>query len=394
MATTAESIRRYAGPALFSFGFRPFFLFSALWAAVAVPVWIGALLLGDGTVGGLDGRLWHLHEMLFGFVGGVIAGFLLTAVPNWTGRLPVTGRGLAALFALWAAGRIGMLAPPPLHVVGATVDSAFLVVFAAVVWREILAAGNRRNLPVCVMVSVLALANILFHLRGLAPEAGPYAERGAVAVISLLIALIGGRVTPSFTTNWTKAHRHERHPVPFNRFDQGVLGATGAALVAWTLWPDNAVTGALLAAVGGLNLARVGRWRGWAARTEPLVWILHAGYAWLGVGLALLGLAKLAPGLVATTAGVHGLTAGAMGVMILAMMTRATLGHTGRARVADAATTWLYALINLAALVRVSAPFAPDATPALLTASTVLWAGAFGLYAVRYGPMLARRAVP
>lgn len=393
MATTAESMRRYAGPALFSFGFRPFFLFSALWAAIAVPVWVAALTLGDGTVGSLDGRLWHVHEMLFGFVGGVVAGFLLTAVPNWTGRLPVTGRGLAALFLLWVAGRVAMFAPAGLQPVAALVDSAFLVVFAAVIWREILAAKNRRNLPVCLMVSALAAANVLFHAGAALPDAYPYAERGAVAVVSLLIALIGGRVTPSFTTNWTRAHGHPRHPVPFNRLDQAALAVTGVALASWTLWPGDGLTGALLLAAGTLNLVRLARWRGWAARSEPLVWILHAGYAWLGVGLLLLGLAGLVPAAVPTTAGVHGLTAGAMGVMILAMMTRATLGHTGRPRTSDRTTAWLYGAANLAALTRVAAPFAAELTPALLAVSAALWAGAFALFAVRYGPMLLRRAV-
>ncbi|MBU4136958.1 MAG: NnrS family protein [Alphaproteobacteria bacterium] len=393
MATTAQSIRQHSGPPLFSFGFRPFFLFSALWAAVAVPIWVASMTLGDGTVGSMDGRLWHIHEMLFGYLAGVIAGFLLTAVPNWTGRLPVTGAKLVGLFALWLAGRAAGLLPASMAGPAAVIDSAFLVVFAALIWREVLAAKNRRNLPVCLLVSVLAAANIAFHLRSQIPLFGPGAERAAVAVVTGLIALIGGRVTPSFTQNWTQAHGILKGPTAFNRFDAGVLALTAAALVAWVAAPLQPLTGAALVIAGVANLLRLARWRGWLARREALVWILHAGYAWLGLGLVLLGLAALAPDAVPFTAGVHALTTGAMGVETLAMMTRATRGHTGRARVADRSTTAIYLLILSAAAVRVSAPFLTDWTIALLAISATLWALAFAGFVAVYGPMLWRRSL-
>ena len=393
MATTSESIRRYSGPPLFSFGFRPFFLFSAIWAAVAVPIWIAALFLGDGTVGGLDGRLWHTHEMLFGYLAGVIAGFLLTAVPNWTGRLPVTGGRLMALFALWAAGRLAGFLPASMGGLAAVVDSAFLIAFAAVIWREVLAAGNRRNLPVCLMVTVLAAANVAFHLRGVIPPVGPGAERAAVAVITGLIMLIGGRVTPSFTRNWTTAQGLSQHPAAFGRFDGGVMALTGLALAGWVAAPLSPLTGAAMVLAGLANLARLARWRGWLARSEPLVWILHAGYVWIGLGLGLLGLAALAPDAVPYTAGIHALTAGAMGVETLAMMTRATRGHTGRPRVADRATTAIYVLVLAAAAVRVAAPFLADWTIVLVSVSATLWALAFAGFALAYGPMLWRKSI-
>ena len=391
--TTAQAIRSHSGPPLFSFGFRPFFLFAAVWAAVAVPVWVGSMSLGDGTVGGMDGRLWHIHEMLFGYLAGVIAGFLLTAVPNWTGRLPVTGAKLAGLFALWLAGRAAGFLPASLHLAAAAIDSAFLVIFAALIWREVLAAKNRRNLPVCLLVSVLAAANIAFHLRDQVPLFGPGAERAAVAVVTGLIALIGGRVTPSFTQNWTSARGLAKGPTAFNRFDALVLGATGAALVAWVAAPLQPFTGAALILAGGANLIRLARWRGWLARREALVWILHLGYAWLGVGMILLGLAALVPGTVPFTAGVHALTTGAMGVETLAIMTRASRGHTGRPRVADGATTAIYLLILAAAVVRVAAPFLVDWTLILLAVSAALWALAFAGFVAAYGPMLCRRSL-
>ncbi|MDI1328096.1 MAG: NnrS family protein [Brevundimonas sp.] len=391
MATTAQSIRQYPGPPLFSFGFRPFFLFSAVWAAIAVPIWVASMTLGDGTVGGMDGRLWHIHEMLFGYLAGVIAGFLLTAVPNWTGRLPVTGLKLTGLFALWVAGRAAGFLPAPMAVPAAVIDSAFLVVFAAVIWREVLAAKNRRNLPVCLMVSVLAAANIAFHLRDQIPLFGPGGERAAVAVITGLIALIGGRVTPSFTQNWTRAQGIAGGPTAFNRFDAGVLALTAVALVSWVAAPWSSLTGGVMVLAGLANLARLARWRGWLARREALVWILHLGYAWLGLGLILLGLAALVPDAVPFTAGVHALTTGAMGVETLAMMTRATRGHTGRPRVADRSTTAVYLLILAAAVVRVSAPFLTEWTVALLAISATLWALAFAGFVAAYGPMLWRR---
>ena len=390
---TADTVRRYSGPAVFSFGFRPFFLFAAVWAALAVPIWISAYALGDGMVGATDGRIWHIHEMLFGYLGGVIAGFLLTAVPNWTGRMPVTGASLAGLFALWLAGRAAGFAPESLSTPAAIIDAAFLVVFAAVIWREVLAANNRRNLPVCLMVTVLAAANVAFHLRGVMPVFGPGSERAAVAVIIGLVALIGGRVTPSFTLNWTRARGVAAAPAPFGRYDQLTLGLTAVALAAWVGWPWAPATGAVLIAAGFANLIRVLRWKGWLARTEPLVWILHAGYLWIGVGLTLLGVSALAPAIAPATAGVHALTAGAMGVMTLAMMTRATLGHTGRPRVSNRATTAIYAAVLLAAVVRVCAPFHAEWTIGLLGLSAALWSLAFLGFAAAYGPMLLKRAI-
>lgn len=385
-------MRRYSGPALFSFGFRPFFLASAVWAVVAVPIWIVSLTLGDGMVGATDGRAWHIHEMLFGYLGGVIAGFLLTAVPNWTGGLPVTGGGLAGLFALWVAGRVAGFAPASLAAPAAVVDAAFLIVFAAIVWREVLAAGNRRNLPVCLMVTALALANIAFHLRGPIPV-GPEAERAAVAVIVGLVALIGGRVTPSFTQNWTLAKGIAARPAPFGRFDQITLALTAVALTAWVVRPAALFSGVLMIVAGLANAVRLLRWRGWLARSEALVWILHAGYAWVAIGLLLLGLCAIVPDVVPFTAGIHAFTAGAMGVMTLAMMTRATRGHTGRPRVSDGWTSLIYATVLAAAVVRVCAPFHPDWAQAFLGVSAVLWSLAFLGFVLVYGPMLLRRSI-
>lgn len=381
--STAAARRAYRGPALFSFGFRPFFLLGSVWAAIAVPIWIWSYLGGAAPVAHRD---WHVHEMLFGFLGAVLAGFLTTAVPNWTGRMPVIGAPLAGLVALWFAGRIAMLGAYWLGPWASVVDAAFLLTFAGVIWREVLEGRNWRNLPVCGLVTAFALANVAFHLDAALWQSG-VGERLALGAIAVLLALIGGRIVPSFTRNWMKARRLAPEPALFSRLDQAALALTGAGALTWTFAPQTAVTGALLSLAGAANLVRLARWRGWMAAREPLVWILHLGYAWLGLGLLLLGVSRLTLA-VPQTAGVHALTAGAVGVMTLAVMTRASRGHTGRPLAADAATTAIYATINLAAVLRFAAPFAGAGQAPLLILSAALWSLAFGGFALAYGRML------
>ena len=382
--STASARRAYSGPALFSFGFRPFFLFGAIWAAVAVPLWLWSFEHGGPAA---LTREWHIHEMLFGYLAAVVAGFLTTAVPNWTGRMPVIGAPLGSLVVLWIVGRFAMLLQPQIGLAAAAVDSLFLLVFSGVVWREVLAGRNWRNLPVCLLVSLLAAGNIAFHID---PELGLRLGLGA---ISVLLALIGGRVTPSFTTNWLKARGATALPVPFAAFDRlaVALSATGAA--AWVVAPTSPAAGALLLAAGLANIVRLSRWRGTAA-AEPLLLILHIGFAWLAVAQVLLGSAVLEPAAIPRTAGIHALTAGAIGVMTLAMMTRATRGHTGRPLAADGATVAIYVAANLSALTRVAAPFSGGLHPILLSVSALLWVAAFGGFALAYGVMLTtpRRA--
>lgn len=390
MNGTARAIRSHEGLALFSGGFRPFFFFASVWGGLVVPIWIAGLQMNGGLVAGLDGRAWHAHEMLFGYLCGVIAGFLLTAIPNWTGRLPVTGRGLAGLFALWAAGRLASFAPASWSVAAAVVDSSFLVVFAAVVWREIVAGKNRRNLPVCLLVTVLAGANVIYHLGPYLPGADAVAQRLALAIAAGLLSLIGGRIIPSFTQNWLTARRIAPGPAVFGRFDRLVLGLTVAALAAWIVWPFDVWVGGLLSLAGAAHAVRLARWRGWKAAAEPLVWILHLGYGWLALALALMGAAAWAPALASPSLGVHALGAGAVGVMTLAVMTRATLGHTGRPREADRPTLWIYAAVLAAAATRLVAVLLGNAE-VLLVVSAGLWTAAFGGFAVAYGPLLLQR---
>jgi len=383
MTSTAAARRAYAGPALFSFGFRPFFFFGAIWSAVVVPLWLFSYFHGGSAA---LTREWHIHEMIFGFLGAVIAGFLTTAVPNWTGRMPVIGLPLGGLVSLWVLGRIAMLFQDVLGTASAVIDSLFLLTFAAVIWREVLAGRNWRNLPVCGLITLFALANVAFHLPiGAAVDVGVRLALGAATV---LIGLIGGRIVPSFTRNWMKARALTPEPALFGNVDRVALGLTVVGAGLWMIAPQTPVTGFALMLAGLAQLVRVARWRGWRAAGEPLVWILHLGYGWLGAALLLLGGASFDPDIVPRSAGIHALTAGAVGVMTLAVMTRATRGHTGRPLAADTVTTAIYLAINAAALLRVAGPFSGASQGLLLTASGLVWSLAFGGFAIAYGRML------
>lgn len=385
MTTTAERYRNYAGLALFSMGFRPFFFAAGVWAALAVPLWMA------GFFGWLPhiSRDWHVHEMLFGYLSAVIAGFLLTAIPNWTGRLPVTGVPLFLLFSLWCIGRLAMLVAPE-SIAAALLDSLFLTALACVVAREVIAGKNIRNLPVCAMVGLLAVANVLTHLRFVDAALASLGERGALGLVAMLVALIGGRITPSFTRNWLAKRQSARLPAPADRFDALVLVFTALALATWVALPDMKIAGAALLAAGVLTAARLSRWRGELTLGEPLLFILHIGYGWLALAMVLIGAHSLTPALFPSAAGVHALTAGAFGVMTLAVMTRATRGHTGQPLTAGRATQLAYLLVNAGAVLRVVAPFLPQFYAPLLIVAAFTWSGAFAVFAARYAPLLLR----
>jgi uncharacterized protein involved in response to NO len=375
---------------LLSGGFRPFFLLAAVWAALIVPLWLG-LLVGHVALPTLMAPLtWHVHEVVFGFGAAVVAGFLLTAVPNWTGRLPLRGIPLGVLVLVWVLGRLGVLCSAWIGApAGAVLDLAFPVLFLAVVLREILAGRNWRNLPVVGALALLLVGNAMVHLGGLGLPALelPGVHLG-VATLLLLIGLVGGRIIPSFTRNWLAKQRPEGAlPAPFGNTDRIGLALLALALLVWVAAPDSALA-SWTALAGGLGVAaRLWRWQGAATWREPLLWILHLGYGWLAVGLLLLAFNGFWP-VLPTTAALHALTVGAIGCMTLAVMTRATLGHTGRPLVAGWRTTAIYGLITLAALARLFAPLAGDLYVAALCLSAIAWSGAYGLFVVAYAPAL------
>lgn len=390
MVTSAETIRTFRGPALFERGYRPFFLGAVIFSALAVPLWLLALRTGLGPPAYLGPRDWHVHEMVFGYLGAVIAGFLLTAIPNWTGRLPVAGWPLALLAGLWLAGRVAMLVSSGSPVAGAVIDSAFLCVFAAIAWREVLAGRNRRNLPICVLVTVFAAANIGFHLASVRGLDLALAERMALAVIAGLIMLVGGRIVPSFTRNWLAKQGATRLPAAFGLIDKLAMAATGAALVAWIAATQALVSAVLFAIAAAMLALRLARWRGLSTFAEPLVIILHIAYAWLPLWCALMALQIGWPAVLDVSTALHALTAGAIGTMTVAVMTRATLGHSGRPLAADWLTSVVYLLVVAGAALRVLTPLLPLDPLAMLTIAGAAWSAGFALFAIGYAPVFLR----
>ncbi|MGP0594247.1 NnrS family protein [Nitrospira sp. T9] len=380
---------RIQGLAFFSYGFRPFFLSAAVFAGVALPIWAMILSGVDNTDFLYVPREWHVHEMIFGFLPAVIAGFLFTAMPNWTDRPPIKGLPLMVLWALWLAGRLVIAIPWPPPIVCAIVDGAFLVALAVIVWREIALGKAWDRSPIGILISLYALANLLFHIRALSDAATDFPERMALSVIIMLLALIGGRVIPSFTLDYLSEHGMLQQPPSFSRFDGASILLAAIAAMAWTVQPDALVTGWILLIAGLVNLIRLLRWYGWMTWREPLVLILHVGYGWLAISLLILGAAILGFGLRQEDA-VHVLTTGAVGSMTLAIMTRASLGHTGRPRHADTMTVVIYSLVNLGAMLRVFGPATDLSTSLVLSLSAMIWSGGYLLFAVIYGPFLFR----
>lgn len=379
------------GPAFLSQGFRPFFLAAGVWAAVALLLWLAMLTRGMVLPSRFDPLAWHIHEMLFGFVMAAIGGFLLTAIPNWTKRLPVSGWPLALLAGLWLAGRIACLVSAFLpRGLATAIDLTYPAFLCAVAAREIVAGRNWRNLPMLTPVAVLGAANLLMHLEanGIVLVAGLGVRLGLAAAI-VLISVVAGRIVPSFTSNWLAKRGKGRLPAGRAGTDRAALGTLHAGLIGWAFLPDLRLFGVVLVAGALFNLWRLLSWRGVLTLAEPLLFVLHLGYAWLVLGAGLLGLSVLGVG-VPLSGAVHALTAGAIGTMILAVMTRAIRGHTGRALSADPVTTAIYLLVTGAAACRVAAAFAAFWIMPLLIVSGTLWIAAFTLFVLAYGPMLVQ----
>jgi uncharacterized protein involved in response to NO len=379
--------RDYAGPALFAYGFRPFFLGAALWSAVGILLWVRQYFGEISLPLGMNALDWHVHEMIYGYVAAAMAGFLLTAIPNWTGRLPVCGLSLAGLALLWVAGRLAMFTSATIGAVSAAViDVAFLVVLAAVALREIVAGRNWRNLRVLGVLGVLVAGNVVWHVELLRMGAGNYGVRIAIAAVVGMIMLIGGRIVPSFTRNWLVRMNPGRIPRPFSRFDAAAIAVGALALALWVALESDPVVGAALMFAGGLHAVRLGRWAGDRTIADRLVLVLHVAYAFVPIGFLLLGAAMLWPVAIPASAGIHAWTAGAVGLMTLAVMTRASLGHAGRPLVASAATQVIYLCALLAALARIAA--ALGGWTELVHVAGLAWIVAFGGFVAVYGPLL------
>ena len=383
------------GWALFGYGFRPFFLLAALYAPTAVAAWLLVLMgvLPDPAY--MGGPLLHSHEMVFGFAVSGVLGFLTTALPNFAGARPITGRPLALLAAVWLAGRLALWtadALPPLLVAAA--DLALVPVALALLVRSLPRQPNRRMLVFPALFALFEVANALTHAEAL----GWTADTGAAGVtlginlIALLVAIIGGRIIPSFTANALAAAGSPRMPRSFRALDATAIGATAALAIAMLAVGDGFLVGAIALLAGLANAARLSFWRGAQTVRAPILFVLHVGYGWLAAAQLLRAAAELG-GLVPGSAAFHALTIGCFGTMMLGVMSRAALGHTGRALRAHPLTVAAYVLVSAAALFRFAAAMLPDLQMALLTAAAAGWIGAFVSFLAVYAPiLLSRRA--
>jgi len=375
-------------PAFARKGFRPFFLLAAVAACAIVPVWLLVLFGHVKADFHGDAATWHAHEMLFGFAVAVIAGFLLTAVGNWTGQETAVGGKLLALAGLWLVGRLA----PVLPRIAMAADLAFLPALAILLARPLIATRNRRNFVMLGVLAALFAANLTMHLdaRGLvAAGTGHQAAGIALDVIVLLCLLIGGRVIPMFTRNATGEAAIGSPPA----LDVVVAGAMLSVTVVDVVHPG----GTLAAAAAGVSalatLVRLGYWRSWRTLRQPLLWILHAGIVWIALGL-LLRAAPLFGIAIPSSIATHALTVGAIGSLTLGMMARVALGHTGRPLSLPKPMALGFVLVTLAAAVRVGGPLlSPTLYAPALVASGVLWTAAFALYVLTYTPILLRARV-
>ena len=379
-----------SGPVILSYGFRPFFLGAAVWSAVAMVLWILEISFGLGLGGSLGGSAWHAHEMLFGFTSAALAGFLLTAIPNWTGRLPVSGTPLLGLFSLWLAGRLALLWPGVLgEAASIAIDVSFLPVLFLICGREIVAGRKWKDLKVLGVLFALGAANGFFHYSNVVLGEVSLPSRIAIGAYLMLIMIIGGRILPSFTTNWLKKQGATRLPASYARLDTASLLVAVGALSLWAIRPYDQIAGLACLAATALQGVRLFRWRGWATSAEPLVLILHVAYAFVVLSFA--SFAATAYGLLEPTAALHVATAGSIGSMTLAVMTRASRGHTGLELRASPMTMAAYVAVVLAGVLRPLTAVFPDLHFEIVGLSGALWIAAFLLFALEYGPVLSTK---
>jgi len=392
MTTSLPPLAAAAAPAsaplprgwpLLRLGFRPFYLGAAAYAMLAVPLWI-AILLGQVSVKlTVSPLLWHAHEMLFGFAVAVIVGFLLTAGKAWTGLATPRGVVLGALAGLWLAARLAAVFAP--YAVYAVLDLLLLPLVAAILISVLLRAGNRRNLPLGALLLLLTLANAAFHgaVIGVVDIAPVRALHAGLALVVMIECVIAGRVIPAFTMSALPGVKLQAPPA----LERATLATTALGLALWVLAPPNGFTAAVLGLAALLHALRLWRWQPWRTRARPILWVLHAAYAWLPVGLLLLALAQT--DVVGVSAAVHALAVGATGGLIIGMVTRTARGHTGRPLQASRLEVAAYLLVAGAAVLRVLMPLlAPAHLAVWLAAAATAWAAAFALYLFVFAPWL------
>ncbi|KIF81470.1 NnrS family protein [Noviherbaspirillum autotrophicum] len=369
------------GHPLFRLGFRPFYLLAASFAAISVPLWIARYLGWTQALGNVDVN-WHMHEMVFGFAIAVIIGFVFTAGRNWTGLWTPRGNHLAALAGLWLAGRLAMLAAPP--VLAALVDMLFLPLAAWPIYSVLKRSGNKRNMFLVLLLSLLTVANGLFHVARLGwIDIAPFTPiHAAILVIVMIESVIGGRVIPGFTSNATGVKT-----ITNPKLDKICITLTALACLAWIVRILPPFSASLAFAAACAQAVRLAGWKLPATLKNPLLWILHVSYAWIPLGFFALAAASL--NLVSASAAFHILAVGSMSGLIIGMITRTALGHTGRPLKAGGAELAMYVLVQLGVIARfVAAVSTTDLRDHALACAAVSWSGAFLLYAAVYGRYL------
>jgi uncharacterized protein involved in response to NO len=385
MRLQEPEVRGTRGFALWALGFRPFYLLAATFAAFAVPLW-ALQFAGVPAVPYFRSALWHAHEMVFGFAMAVVVGFLFTAGRNWSQQPTPTGGHLAALCGLWLAARL--LALTPWLAAGALVNAAFGLGATVALARALVRARNRRNYFFVALLGVMTLASLAVHAAEWMQWGWPgwAALQVGLDVLLFMLCVMAGRVVPMFTNNGVPGAGAARHPW----IERLALGGVLALMLADVLQLHQAWIYGLLAAVALVaHTVRLLLWRPWRVRRNPLVWVLHLGYAWIPLHFALRALAAM--GVAAPSLATHALTAGALGTIVIGMMTRTSRGHTARPLRADAFDVASYLLVTCGAAVRVLVPlWVPEWTVPATLASAFAWAAGFALFAAHYAPFLAR----
>lgn len=367
---------------LLRLGFRPFYLLAAALAMLSVPLW---LLAYKGMLPALPSAnmLWHMHEMVFGFGGAVIVGFLFTAGRNWTNLQTPAGGQLAALAALWLVGRAAMLLSP--GVPALAVDGLFLPLCAVAFGRVLYRAQSKRNYPICGILALLSVANLLFHAaaNGWIAMSPLTPVHGAILMITVLEAVIGGRVIPMFTRNGAPGSQ----PVTVAWRDKASIALLLATALAWVAGLPGIVVALVAFAAAAVNAIRLLGWAPFATLRAPLLWILHLAYAWIVAGLLLLGFAAL--GIGSSSSAFHALAVGGMSGLIIGMITRTALGHTGRPLKAGRGEVLMFVLVQAAVVLRFGAAILPTWRTSCLVLATACWSAAFLAYLAVYVPYLS-----
>lgn len=383
-------------PILLAYPFRPFFLLTGVYGALIVVAWVAYLFLSLPLPVDVNPSQWHGHEMLFGMVPAAIAGFLLTAMSNWTGAPPLKGNHLLGLLSIWLVGRLAMWFSGYLPAgLVAVLDLAFLPVLAGYAASVLLRFGSRHNLILVALLIVLFLTNLAMHLdfAGLMPGMGRLGEIIALDLIALMMVVIGGRITPAFTANWLRIQGQDPNLVKRSeRLDRYALIATALMIPADLLTGYPAAGGAVALLAALANGLRISRWAGWRTLDEPLLWILHIGYLWIVVALLIKGLVPFVAGLAETT-WFHAMGTGAIGTLVLGVMTRVAMGHTGRPLHLPRYAIGIYIGVLAAGIARLLAATGVADHRLGITFSAVAWMVAFILFVVIYWPILSRPRV-